>query len=108
MAGIILRFSLASIIASAWSARESEKQVRVEVIIPDEIHASDLSEARFQESVSAAKSGAGGIPNRSSLALKKPRAKNHTASPSHPIEVWTMLIGLSISPSFRIPFSSYV
>jgi hypothetical protein len=51
MAGIILRFSPASIIASAWSARESKKQVRVGGIIPDEIHASDLSEARFQESV---------------------------------------------------------
>jgi hypothetical protein len=51
MAGIILRFSPASIIASAWSARESEKQVRVGGIIPDEIHAGDVSEARFQESV---------------------------------------------------------
>jgi hypothetical protein len=51
MAGIILRFSPASIIASTWSARESEKQVRVGRIIADEIHASDLSEARFQESV---------------------------------------------------------
>jgi hypothetical protein len=51
MAGIILRFSTASIIASAWSAREPEKQVRVGGIIPDEIHASDLSEARFQERV---------------------------------------------------------
>jgi hypothetical protein len=51
MAGIILRFSPASIIASAWSARESEKQVRVGGIIPDEIHASDLLEARFRESV---------------------------------------------------------
>jgi len=47
MAGIILRFSPASIIAAAWSARESEKQVRLGGIIPDEIHASDLSEARF-------------------------------------------------------------
>ena len=35
MAGIILRFSPASIIASAWSARESEKQARVGGIIPD-------------------------------------------------------------------------
>jgi hypothetical protein len=51
MAGIILRFSPASIIASAWLARESEKQVRVGGIIPAEIHASDLSEARLQESV---------------------------------------------------------
>jgi hypothetical protein len=51
MAGIILRFSPASIIAAAWSARESEKQVRLGGIIPDEIHASDLSEARFQQSV---------------------------------------------------------
>jgi hypothetical protein len=51
MAGIILRFWPAAIIASAWSARESEKQVRVGGIIPDEIHASDLSEPRFQESV---------------------------------------------------------
>ena len=49
MAGIILRFSPASIIASAWVTRESEKQVRVGGIIPDEIHASDLSEARFQD-----------------------------------------------------------
>jgi len=51
MAGIILRFSPAPIITSAWSARESEKQVRVGGIIPDQIHASDLSEARFQENV---------------------------------------------------------
>jgi hypothetical protein len=51
MAGIILRFSPASIIASAWSARESEKQVRVGGIIPDEIHARELSDACFQESV---------------------------------------------------------
>jgi hypothetical protein len=43
MAGIILRFSPASIIASAWSARESEKQVRVGGVIPDESHASDLA-----------------------------------------------------------------
>jgi integrase len=49
MAGIILRFSRASIIASAWSARESEKQARVGGIIPAEIHASDRSEARCQE-----------------------------------------------------------
>jgi hypothetical protein len=51
MAGIILRFSPASIIASAWSARESEEQVRVGGVIPDEIHASDLSEARFRKNV---------------------------------------------------------
>jgi hypothetical protein len=50
MAGIILRFSPASIIASAWSARESEKQVRVGGIIPDEIHASQVGAALILKS----------------------------------------------------------